>query len=94
MDRLLRSPLRGFRWLFTTLAVLVVVAFAMGTSSEAEPVSPLVLLVPAVVVVAFGYLGLVASDAFLSKLVAFSQRYAPWLLVALGVATVAGVLFA
>jgi hypothetical protein len=92
MERLLRSPLRGFRWLFLAVAVLVALAFALGSSTQPSSTDPLFLAIPVALVLAFGYLGLGAGDPLLSRLVAFCRHYGPWLVIASGAIAVLGLL--
>ena len=95
MYRLTRSPLRGWRWLSASLAVLVLGAGIAGWVNAAPPkdlLVPLTFLGPL-----FGglmFLAFAADDGTLGQVVLWCRRYGPWLLIAMGIAIVARSLFA
>ena len=95
MYRFNRSPLRGWRWFYAFLLVLLIVAAVLGWINAMPPKDPLVLflfLTP--VSIGVGFLAFVAEDAVLSRVVEWAMRYGPWLLIAMGAATVTAALFA
>ena len=57
-----------------------------------DPLVPLAFLVP--LFVGLMFLAFAADDTVLGRVVLWCQRYGPWLVIAMGIATVAANLFA
>jgi hypothetical protein len=67
MQRMLRSPQRGWRWFFAFLTGLFIVTNLLGWVNAPEPKEPLFLLIWVPFIIASFYLGFVANDNQLER---------------------------